>query len=86
MAEPEEYTITVDALQCGILFALIISANETARRALGSVYNQLVTIKKRAEEEAGVTKEILPGGLIKSTDKDGTVIIRPPFPYEIEGN
>ncbi|MBA7531586.1 hypothetical protein ES705_23799 [subsurface metagenome] len=42
--------------------------------------------KKTAEEEAGVTKEILPGGMIRIRDRDGNVIIRAPLPYEAEGN
>ncbi|GAI77455.1 unnamed protein product, partial [marine sediment metagenome] len=47
---------------------------------------QLVALKKKAEEEAGVNKEILPGGMLRITDKDGNTIIREPYPYEVEGN
>lgn len=79
-------TIEVDALKCGLLYGLILQAKEEAREFLKDVEKQLVTIKLKFEEEAGVKKEILPGGMIRATDKDGTVIVRPPFPYETEGN
>ncbi|GAI88762.1 unnamed protein product, partial [marine sediment metagenome] len=55
-------------------------------QALAGVWEQLVAIKKAVEEEAGVTKEILPGGMIRCTDKQGNVITREPFPYEVGGD
>lgn len=79
-------TIKANALQCGALMALVMTANPPTQLILDGVRKQLVTMKKQAEEDAGVTKEVLPGGMIKSTDKDGTVIIREPLPHEIEGN
>ncbi|MBA7593740.1 hypothetical protein ES703_00672 [subsurface metagenome] len=84
--EMREYKITANAFECGVLFGLIMQADEKQRVSLVNVWKQLVTLKKQAEEEAGVTKEMLPGGQLKLTDKDGTVIIRDPFPYEVEGN
>ena len=51
-----------------------------------SVYEQLVALKKQVEEEAGVTKEVLPGGMLKLSDKDGNVIIREPYPFEVQDN
>ncbi len=51
-----------------------------------SVYEQLVALKKQVEEEAGVTKEVLPGGMLKLSDKDGHVIIREPYPFEVQDN
>jgi len=86
MLEMKESTIKVNGFECGVLFALIMQAPDHSRRSLDNVWKQLVTLKKQAEEEAGVTKEMLPGGMIRITDKDGTVIIRQPFPYEVEGN
>lgn len=80
------FPIKINALQSGCLMGLITSANPQTQRILGDVTKQLTTLKKRFEEEAGVTKEVLPGGIIKSTDKDGTVIMREPMPHEIEGN
>lgn len=82
-----KHTIEVDALQCGALYGLIMIQEEPSKQAvLDSVVKQLVTIKLKLEEEAGVKKEILPGGNLRITDKDGTVIVRPPLPYETEGN
>jgi len=79
-------TIKANALQCGALMAMVMTANPQAQQILDGVQKQLIAIKKQFEEDAGVTKEVLPGGIIKSTDKDGTVIIREPFPHEVEGN
>ncbi|GAI02025.1 unnamed protein product [marine sediment metagenome] len=45
-----------------------------------------VALKKQVEEEAGVKKEVIPGGRLKITDRDGNVIIREPYPWEVEGN
>ena len=81
-----KYAIQMDALQLGVLYGLILEAKEMGRRALKDVEKQLVAIKLKAEEAAGVTKEILPGGMLRLTEKDGTIIERPPFPYETEGN
>ena len=78
--------IKANHLQCGALMAMVMTANPFAQQILDGVQKQLIAIKKQAEEDAGVTKEILPGGAIMSTAKDGTVIIREPFPHEIEGN
>lgn len=79
-------TIKANALQLGVLTALIMQALPQAQQILHDVQKQLLAIKKAAEEDAGVTKEVLPGGIIKSTDKDGTVIIRAPYPHETENN
>jgi len=79
-------TIKANALECGAMMALVMTALPQAQQILYGVQKQLIAIKKQAEEDAGVTKEVLPGGIIKSTDKDGTVIIREPYPHEIENN
>ena len=79
-------TLKVDAFESGCLMGLIMQAEGGARLTLGGVWKQLVALKKTAEEEAGVTKEILPGGMIRIRDRDGNVIIRAPLPYEAEGN
>ncbi|GAH85536.1 unnamed protein product, partial [marine sediment metagenome] len=78
--------LKADGLQCGVLMGLIMQALPQTQCLLHSVWEQLVALKKSAEEDAGVKKEILPGGMLKITDKDGTRIIREPYPYEIEGN
>ena len=79
-------TIKANAFEGGCLMGLITQAEDLTRLALDDVWKQLVALKKAAEEEAGVTKEVLPGGMIRIKDKDGNVIIRQPYPYEVEGN
>jgi len=81
-----DYTIKLNAYECGVLMGVIMNLDDRNRRALQGVWGQLATFKRQVEEEAGVTKEILPGGTLKLTDKDGTVIIREPYPFETEGN
>ncbi|GAH29420.1 unnamed protein product [marine sediment metagenome] len=78
--------LKADALQCGVLMGLIMKALPQTRSLLHSVWEQLMAIRKSAEEDAGVKKEILPGGLIQLTDAAGIIIIREPYSYEIEGN
>jgi len=78
--------LKVNAFEGGCLMGLITQAEDRVRLTLDDVWKRLVALKKAAEEEAGVTKEILPGGMIRIKDKDGNVIIRAPLPYEVEGN
>lgn len=82
----EEKTIHVNGFEGGVLMGLIMQAEDRPWQALDGVWKQLVALKKAAEAEAGVTKEILPGGMIRCTDKQGNVIIREPYPYEVGGN
>jgi len=84
--ELKEYPIKVNPIEAGALLILIITAEQGTKQLLQGVYEQLVAFKKEAEEEAGVKKEIIPGGLLRITDKDGNVIVRAPLPYELEGN
>ena len=81
-----DYTIKLNSLELGVLAGVIMQLDERKQRALKPVWEQLIAFKKQFEQEAGVTKEILPGGMLKMTDKDGTVIIREPYPWEVEGN
>jgi len=77
-------TLKADGFQVGALMALVMQANPPTRQLLDSFWKQLVALKKSAEEDAGVKKEILPGGMVQLTDKDGYKIIRDPLPHEIE--
>ena len=86
MAQLDKFTIRLNPYEAGTLMGLIMQAEDGARQALDGVWQQLVAHKKQAEEEAGVTKEALPGGLLRITDKAGNVIIRAPYPFEVEGN
>ena len=80
------FFLAVNAFECGVLSVVILQQEDRQRRALENVWKQLIALKKRFEGEAGVKMEMLPGGLIQITDKDGNVITRPPMPHEIEGN
>ncbi len=81
-----DYTIKFNGLELGVLTGVIMQLDDRTQQALKSVWEQLIALKKQAEEEAGVKKEIIPGGLLKLTDKYGNEIIREPYPFEIEGN
>jgi len=82
----EKKTLHLNGFQLGVLTGLVMKANPMTRRLLDGVMKQLMAIKKVIEAEAGVKKEILPGGMVQLTDKAGNVITREPLPHEIEGN
>lgn len=86
MAEIESYTLSVNAFEAGVLMGVIMQEENRIKASLSGVWNQLVKMKKDIEKADGVVKELLPGGLLKITDRDGTTIIRAPYPYEVEGN
>jgi len=81
-----DYTIKLNSFEAGVLTGVIMQLDDGKQQSLKPVLEQLVALKKQVEEEAGVTKEVLPGGLLRITDKDGNVIIRAPYPFEVEGN
>ena len=81
-----DYTIKLNSFELGVLTGVMMQLDERKQRVLKSVGEQLLEYKRQFEQEAGVKKEILPGGMLKMTDKDGTVIIREPLPFETEGN
>ncbi len=76
-----EIAIRLNYFQSGILFGMIMKS-EHRDGPLKSVYDQLIEIKKQVEKSEGVEKELLPNGLLKITDRGGTVIIRPPQEWE----
>jgi len=81
-----DYTVKFNALEGGVLNGLIMQSDDRSQLILQPVLDQLIDIKKQIELDAGVKKEIIPGGMLKLTDRDGTVIIREPFPWEVGGN
>lgn len=81
-----DYAIKLNSFELGVLTGVMMQLEDGKQRALKPVWDQLIALKKQFEEEAGVTKEVLPGGMLKITDKDGNVIIREPYPFEVEGN
>ena len=84
--EMGKLTIKLDSFEEGVLMGLIMQAEDRVRQALDGVWQQLVAHKKQVEQEAGVAKEVIEGGLLRITDRDGNVIIRPPYPFEVGGN
>lgn len=81
-----DYSIKLTSFEMGILTGVIMQLDDKNQRALKPVWEQLIAFKKQAEEEARVKKEVLPGGMLRITDRDGNVIIRAPYPFEVEGN
>lgn len=81
-----DYIIKLNPFELGLLYGVIMQLDDKDQRALKAVCQQMVELKRQFEQEAGVKKEVLPGGMLKITDKDGNVIIRAPYPFEIEGN
>lgn len=82
----KEYALTANVFELGFLMGLIEEQGDPAKRPLSSVWKQLVEIKKEIEKAEGVTKEVLPGGMLKISDRDGNTIIRGPYSWEVEGN
>ena len=82
----KKYTLTVNAFEGGVLMGLLEKEGDHVKKPLADVWKQLVAIKKEIEKAEGVTKEVLPGGLLKITDRDGNTIVREPYSWEIEGN
>ncbi|MBA7666562.1 hypothetical protein ES703_74643 [subsurface metagenome] len=82
----KDYTIKFNGFELGVLTGVIMQSDDRSQRALKPVWEQLMALKKQFEEETGVTKEIIPGGMLRITDRDGNVIIRAPYPWEVEGN
>ena len=78
--------LKLNSFEAGALMGLILRLDEKKGQALSEVKKQLVEIKREFEKDAGVRKEVLPGGLLQITDRSGTVIIRQPYPFEVEGN
>ena len=80
------YTIQVSAFEAGVLAGMIEGAEERVKPSLRGVRSQLIAMKRDIEKADGVTKKILPSGMLEITDVDGNRIIRPPYSWEIEGN
>lgn len=84
--EGPTHTIQINAFEAGMLLALIGELDQPKRGALSGVLQQLIALKKKAEEAAGVTKTLLPDGFLEIKDANGIRIIRPPYSWEVEGN
>lgn len=80
------YTLTVNALEAGVLAGMIEDSSERVKFLLSRVRSQLIALKRDIEKADGVVKKILPNGLLEITDVDGNRIIRPPYSWEVESN
>lgn len=80
------YTIQVNAFEAGVLMAMIEEVDEHIKPSLRGVRSQLIAMKRNIEKADGVTKKLLPNGMLELIDVDGNRIIRPPYSWEIEGN
>lgn len=86
MGNEPTYTIQITPFEGGLLMSLIEQAPERSKPALGDIRRQLIVMKMDIEKAVGVTKKILPSGMMEIRDADGNRIIRPPYSWEIEGN
>ena len=80
------YTIEVNAFEAGVLMGMIEGAEDRIKVSLKVVFGQLVALKRDMEAATGVVKTILPNGMLEIKDRDGNLIIRPPYSWEVESN
>ncbi len=80
------YTIRLNAFEAGVLMGMIEGAEDRLKPSLRGLRSQRIAMKMIIEKDVGVTKKLLPNGMLEITDKDGTTIIRPPYSWEVEGN
>lgn len=80
------YSITVDAFEAGVLMGLIEGAEERVQHSIPGMRRQLIAIKRDVEKAVGVVKTLLPNGMLEIKDKDGNLIIRAPYSWEVDGN
>jgi len=78
--------LKLNGFEGGVLLGTLLQLPDDYRKPLTRVIEALVTMKQMAEEAAGVTKELLPGGNIQLTDRDGRVFTRPVLPHEVKRN
>lgn len=82
MSEDRPICLRLSYFEAGILSG-IIGSHPDRDGTLRDVFEQLIDIKKQIEVAAGVTKELLPNGLLKIADTNGNVIIRVPHDWEL---
>ncbi len=80
MSEVKKYVLNVNAFEVGVLTAII---SESGRKdLLKDVFKQLLDLRNKFREEAGVKVEHLGKGMVKLTDKDGNMIVRKMYEWE----
>lgn len=80
------FNLKINAYEGGLLIGLIDLYGDAFKLPLSGVRAQLIKIVKDIEKKTGVIKKILPDGNLEIIDKDGNRFVRPPLPWEIEGN
>ncbi len=81
MSKVYHYSIRLNAFETGVLMGFLEKEKKTDG-VFKNIYDQLVELKKQTEEADGVTKKLLPNGLIQLTDEDGITITRPLMEWE----
>jgi len=79
--DERKYPIYVNAFESGVLTSVIWRSGE--KETLKEVLKQLLDLYKKFREEAGVKVTELGNGLIMLRDKDGNVIIRTKYEWEV---
>ncbi len=84
--DERHYILKLNAFESGALLSMLHKpANIVQKLGLGEVIKQLIGHQKTMQRNAGVTKEFLPDGRLKMSDRYGNTVIREPFEWEKEG-
>jgi len=80
LMEQEIFQISIKTFEVGVLLSILW--DHPCRQQLMGIINQLRDIGEQIQRKAGVKIEKLPDGRLKLTDREGNVIIRPPYGWE----
>lgn len=80
-----EWPITINTYQAGMLMGML-EAQGKQHGPMETIWQQLIAIKKKVDSDAGVVKTILPGGMVRLLDDQGTTIVRPAMEWELKQN
>jgi len=81
MQEPPKITIKINTLQAGILQSLLWQDHKPQMKP---IFEQLRARELKMKRRARVSIEVLEGGLLGMTDRDGNRIVRDAFPWELK--
>ena len=81
MEEPPKITIKINTLQAGILQSLLWQDHKAPMKP---IFEQLRVHELKMKRRARVSIEVLEGGLLGLTDRDGNRIVRDAFPWELK--
>lgn len=80
------YSIQVNPYEAGVLMGMVEGADGLTRSSLSGVRSQLIAVRRDIDKAEGVTRKLLPNGMLEIRDADGNRMVRPPYSWEIEGN